>query len=258
MNLDERRVPRAAVVVAVFLFSLPAFAAKKTWVNAALGGGFGRWENPTNWSPFGVPTESDDVYIGDRGACKLADGAIYEVRSLHVQKGGSLEITDSQLWWWQTTESSIDKGGAVVLRSGAVLQVAELSQSSLSIAGTIDLKGGSIDGGSSASSVTIQKSGVLNVSGENEIGVILTNRGTIDLRDDAYLAGGNWGFISNVGTITKSGNGTASLEVGIGNTPDGEVDAGTGTLAMPQSAKFAGTYRGKIEEIGRASCRERV
>ena len=235
----------------------PAFCITKTFTAA---GGNDLWSNGSNWSPAGVPTNSDDVIIANNAQADTSAVAntvtIQSPAKLQLNPGFGLTVSNA---------STIDSGGTLFLAAGNFD-----GNGDLTVNGTVEIGGGTIlgsgalninsgglmlfDGTWTSSRVlrSITNAGTINflntITTGNHFGLggaTITNTGVIDIQTDHDLAAdaGTPILNNNSGGILKksAGSGTAGVNFAVNNA-GGTIAVQSGTLALNDGGSSSGAW----------------
>ncbi len=247
------------------VLSSPALAVTKTWTNNN-GSGDGKWNTPSNWSPAGVPTSSDDVEIGvtdqtsnylivDTAATAnsvTVGNAFTNNPTLEVKSGVTLTIASA---------STVDAGATLYINNGTVT-----GAGALTVNGALNWTNGWISG---SGALTINGTASLSTTSTKYLDTrTLTNNGIITWSDTGllYMANGSTlanqasGLIqntsdtglyhytgatptfTNAGTLRKStATGVTVISSGIVFSSSGTIDAQSGTIRLDNGGTIAGT-----------------
>jgi formylglycine-generating enzyme required for sulfatase activity len=196
------------------------FSAVLTW-NGSISTD---WNNPTNWTPEQVPTNTDHVIINSGSVTIPADGSF----AIMDWSGGVIS-------------------GSLTVASNGVLNIDAASyvelEGALTNSGTIEWIGGIWyiinDGISYLGAVYNQPGGLVDEQGDL----------TMSLDNNNYP----YGFMANAGTFRKSsGSGVTQIEAEFSNT--GTVEADTGTISFQGGGAIGGIFNAESgASIGFAS-----
>lgn len=209
------------------LLSAPALHAQTTYT---WNGGAGSWEEPSNWTPAGVPTATDTAVIA-AGTATLGAGttvAGFAFTGGTLDGAGGLTVTAAMTW----------TGGAV--RGSDTLRVAP--------GATLHMEGGSlsVDRAFVNAGLATWASGELNGIGR------FVNEGELVLALDAatptrFCFASPPGFVTNgpTGLIRRTGTGEATVYCGFDNA--GTVRVESGSVVLRGFNATGGTDTGDYE-----------
>ncbi len=247
--------------------TLNVSSSVKTWISSAGG----LWNTAGNWSPAGVPTDLNDVVIGDGCInCTVTLDTNATVASLSL--GGSstkqtLSISGNTLTL--NNASSINTNGILNHSSGTIT-----GPGSLTVNGAYNWSGGSMSG---TGSTNIVSGATLTISGTSSVSLdtrTLNNSGTVvwantnwmsfynnatinnntgglfDIQNDQTMQNSSGGVFNNYGTFRKTvATATSTISIPFNNSGSVDIRSGTvslsngGTDTSPFTATSPGTLR---------------
>ncbi|MFN4254651.1 MAG: HYR domain-containing protein [Saprospiraceae bacterium] len=213
---------RAALLLfAALALQTPAFSVTKTWNGSASTS----WNNPSNWTPFGVPEPTDDVIINSATIILDINPHVAGLTASFATLTGAGSLSVS---------GNVAFGGSSFLSAGGFTVGGNLSLNGstfgnatpgggISVVGATAFGGGTsairnrvlaMSGGGAwtGGSIIISNGGVLRVGA----GATLTiNYGTTQ---DIWDNFGGGGTLENMGTIEKNGSGITQVGVAFQNS----------------------------------------
>ena len=207
----------------------------------------GAWENPAQWSPDGLPTDDDTVFVKGNGGspgsvtASQPGAAAWDVRvggdgaaTLGVNSGGDLRVVNTLTVGDAGTGSLVVDGGTVTAQNVVI--------GSYGFGGSVNVTGGGVLGArfiapdGMGGAVALQ-SGTLAAAGDLQVSapVSLVGVGTFD-------TAGHEATVSSTisgGELVKTGDGVLTLTDT--NTYGGGTTLVGGTLAIASSANIGGT-----------------
>src|ERR1041385_1476853 len=257
MTMRARVALRVAAMLWIAVCARPAFCITKTFTAA---GGNDLWSNGSNWSPAGVPTNSDDVIIANNAQADTSAVAntvtIQSPAKLQLNPGFGLTVSNA---------STIDSGGTLFLAAGnfdgngdlTVNGSVEIGGGTILGSGALNINSGGLmlfDGTWTSSRVlrSITNAGTINflntITTCNHFGLggaTITNTGVIDIQTDHDLAAdaGTPILNNNSGGILKksAGSGTAGVNFAVNNA-GGTIAVQSGTLALNDGGSSSGAW----------------
>jgi fibronectin-binding autotransporter adhesin len=260
MSMRIRVLMHAVVLSALAAVSTAAFCANVTWDR---GGSTDLWSNPANWSPDGVPGNSDIAFISNAGDSVLID-VNATVNSIRVENGATVTIQSGNTVT-QAVDSVVGIGSTLVIDDGTFA-----GAGTLHLSGTVDIEGGTLDG---TGPLVIHPGGLLQLSGSTSnsrlLRVTFNNSGTINFRNtilpglhfrvganidnnggvvdiqtdhDIELDSGTPILTNNSGGVIKksAGSGSAAINFTVNNAGGATIEAQFGTLALSNGGAVSG------------------
>lgn len=220
-----------AVTVLLFAFPARAVATTYTW-NA----GNGTWDDPSSWTPPGVPGATDTAVMSNGSITLDAETSVGTLQFSDGVIGGEGDLSIGTLSW---------SGG---LRTGAGQTTVE---GVATLTGTV-----TIDAHRIVLNGTTTLSGNSFIVVENDARIV--NNGTFLFANDA---GGQQGLLGGYGLFTTNGltrkeagnSGTTLFNVGAASSADGTFEVLSGTVRVNQGGPFAGSMI--ITQPGRVDVR---
>jgi len=213
---------------------LPPGSASKTWVGGASSAARA-WSEPTNWSPTGAPTATDDVLIPATANEPLLSSAA-QVNDLTVSSGATLDLGDFSIQvtgdlhvLGAVTFGTVVAGGTGGLLDGT-LDGLYISQSR-SVTGSLTLTGAlEIAAPLTVGAQTVSVGGSMTVLTGGRL-VMTTGGSIVNVAGDAIFAGDSEDGFLTAGLLIVGGNFTAA-----GSTPTAFVGSGTHSVGFGGSA----------------------
>ena len=208
------------------------FQAFKTWTGAA---GTTSWNTGGNWSPFGVPVNTDNVTINPATYQPVLNVAA-NFASLSVASGATLDLAGFGVT--RTASGTIAVNGTLKMQGGETLT----NVSGITGTGTVQLYGTAgpyTVPNFSYYALTISGSATFNLGASLTVGSNLTvSSGTLAAAANNITVGGNLNFtgitaFSGSGLVTMNPSSAATLRSGGKTLPSLTVSSGSVTLGVP-------------------------
>ncbi|MEZ6073385.1 MAG: dockerin type I domain-containing protein [Pirellulales bacterium] len=232
------------MVAALAVAPLPVRAATKSW-----NGGFDNWNDPSNWSPVGVPLSADDVLIGNLFS-QENDFVNLDVNDII----GSLAITDGM---------TLDTNGFTLLVNGDVTISGRNLVGDVSYPSRVRVDRGAGSDDFDANNITVS----------NNADIDFTNGGIMEVDNVLTVAAGSGlhgaGVVNFIGsdsrvlvldgvldpstdgmTINQQGTGLLDLDGDLGNgiiaASAGKIDGTAFDHITINGTQLADTFNGEI------------
>jgi hypothetical protein len=255
------------VFASSLLLALPAFAVTRTWTGATSA----NWSEPTNWSPAGVPSESDSLVLGANGSKNLvmnndlpAGTRIGPISIPHsFRLGGNGLVLTGPLTAQDYPAWDLD----LKMDTNVTVPGDEFN-------GAIDVNGHSVTLSTRRPGAVVSVKGLIVGSGNlNLLGTPMkivqpsSFNGTVDVGADCELGGSmpNANFVLDYGQL--SGEGTIGSVSGIGGISPGTGSIRYGTLHTKSLAfngdwvtdvSYSATISDRVDVTGTVSLRGRL
>jgi hypothetical protein len=193
------------------------------------------WDNPANWSPFGIPGTDDLAVIPSGSPIFSGTKALHGLRLAGgTVRGGSIIISAGGLMVWSNGTLSAD----LTIDPGAELAITGSDAKTISTGKRVEINGESHWDGAS----TINGSG----------GVVFRNNGSITADGDITFVYYNngvspVGVLENFGTLAKQGTGTLRFAPdynGWALTNAGTINVTGGSIILNNTTYLGGTISG--------------
>ncbi|HJY63929.1 MAG TPA: T9SS type A sorting domain-containing protein [Ignavibacteria bacterium] len=262
--MEKYKILTFTITLIIFqLFQSFSFSAQRTWN----GSSNTAWENPNNWTPQGVPTNADLVYIPRdpvSGRFPVIISGSFEANKLFVWDGATVIMTGGQLTVVSGSEFILETGspGGIFNQSGGTLILRDIiirlgsvfnqTGGSIEISrdwfndGTFNSTGGTVQFTSNASTAAYYDNGInqfynviidqsVDPGFDNDINSVLYIKGDFTNNNTALDFSTNVNFIFN-GTINQSILSQSTFST-FGNL---EINKNSSVVSLSSNLKISG------------------